>query len=64
MQEYSHKRSSIRKRKNCYRYNDFKEWLEDNDIDTLYKVENILKTDAPKWWNEFETNISRSSKFV
>ena len=40
-------------------YNDFKEWLEDNDIDTLYKVENILKTDAPKWWNEFETNLGK-----
>ena len=40
-------------------YNNFKEWLEDNDIDTLYKVENILKIDAPKWWNEFETNLGK-----
>ena len=40
-------------------YNDFKEWLEDNDIDTLYKVENILETDEPKWWNEFETNLGK-----
>lgn len=40
-------------------YNDFKEWLEDNDIDTLYKVENILETNEPKWWNEFETNLGK-----
>lgn len=40
-------------------YNDFKEWLVDNDIDTLYKVENILETDEPKWWNEFETNLGK-----
>lgn len=40
-------------------YDDFKEWLEENDIDTLYKVENILETEEPKWWNEFETNLGK-----
>jgi len=40
-------------------YKDFKEWLKDNDIDTLYKIENILETDEPEWWNEFETNLGK-----
>ena len=41
-------------------YNDFREWLEENDTDTFYKLEDILKTDEPKWWNEFETSLGKS----
>lgn len=40
-------------------YSDFKEWLKENDIDTLCKIEEILETDEPKWWNEFETNLGK-----
>ena len=40
-------------------YNNFKEWLEINDIDTLYKVEEILETDNTEWWNEFEKNLGK-----
>lgn len=37
----------------------FKEWLEKNDIDTFYEVENILETSDPKWWNEFEASLGK-----
>lgn len=40
-------------------YSNFKRWLEDYDNDTFYKVENILETSDPKWWNEFETSLGK-----
>ena len=40
-------------------YSNFKRWLEEYDIDTFYKVENILETSDPKWWNEFETSLGK-----
>lgn len=40
-------------------YAKFKDWLEENDTDTFYKVENILETSYPKWWNEFETSLGK-----
>lgn len=41
------------------KYEHFRDWLEKHDEDTLYRIEEILKTDEPTWWNEFETNLGR-----
>lgn len=41
------------------KYEHFKDWLEEHDEDTLNKVEEILETDEPTWWNEFETNLGK-----
>lgn len=41
------------------KYEHFRAWLEENDEDTLYRIEEILGTDGPAWWNEFETNLGR-----
>ena len=41
------------------KYEHFRDWLEENDEDTLLMVEEILETDEPTWWNEFETNLGR-----
>lgn len=39
------------------RYENFQEWLFENDEDTYYRVEEIIGYDKPTWWNEFETNL-------
>lgn len=43
------------------RYAHFRQWLEENDIVTLYKIEEILKAVDYKWWNEFEKNLGSPS---
>ena len=40
-------------------YGNFQDWLEEHDLDTFDKVRNILETDEPKWWNEFETSLGK-----
>lgn len=40
-------------------YRNFHNWLEKHDIETFDKVGNILETNEPEWWNEFESSLGK-----
>jgi hypothetical protein len=39
-------------------YTDFKNWLENNDLEVFTKLEELFSSDD-KWWNEFESNLGK-----
>lgn len=43
------------------RYSEFREWLENNDIDVLDNLRKFYNMDDATWWNDFETELGRPS---